>query len=190
MSQLAVFISSGYAQLEESVQKAKTLRWSFWCNRTDSCDNDGQVEDCACQPKKSIDDYCEDSVECLDVNGFVCKSNKCDCPNADTHYYSALDAMCHAKQSINGTCSSDIECLSTKSLTCQVGVCQCPDSTYYFSTANNTCQVKNTYQESCVNNDGCRSDLGLLCSPLSVCDCVDSSVRWANSSCGWFETDH
>ena len=87
---------------------------------------------------------------------------------------------CVQKKSVNDECSSDIECLSSQLLTCQGGLCKCPNATtYYFSSTNNTCQPKNTYQESCTSsNDGCRSDLGLQCNSQSnVCDCVNSNIK-------------
>ena len=147
---------------------------SFWCNRSDSCDNDSIPADHACQSKKTFNGYCENSIECQ--SGFVCDltTNQCSCPDSDSNYFSG--SSCVPKKSVNTYCFSDIECLSSQLLTCQDQVCLCPNATtYYFSSTNNTCQLKNTYQVSCPSNDGCRSDLGLDCNSVTnVCDCRDN----------------
>ena len=153
---------------------------SFWCNRSDSCDNDSIPIDAACQSKKTAYLYCESTNECLTSEGLACLNKQCTCSDPDNYYFSASDSTCLPRKAISQACTSNIECLSRELLTCQNSICQCPNTTtYYYSEFNNTCQEKNTYQESCnVTNDGCRSDLGLDCnSELNVCDCINNNIR-------------
>jgi len=66
------------------IQK-KFLSLRFWCNRTDSCDNDGNITEMACQPRKTIYNYCENTGECLQRLGLQCYAdrNQCDCVDLD-----------------------------------------------------------------------------------------------------------
>lgn len=57
----------------------------FWCNRTDSCDNDGVPVEMACQNRKMGFEYCIEDRECLDRLGLICYADRkeCDCNNLD-----------------------------------------------------------------------------------------------------------
>ncbi len=65
--------------------KIKCLSLRFWCNRTNSCDNDGNITEMACQPKKKVYEYCENTGECLQRLGLQCYAdrNECDCVDLD-----------------------------------------------------------------------------------------------------------
>ncbi len=64
------------------------INFSFWCNRTDSCDNDGVQTPPACQAKKSIMGYCELQIECLGRLGLTCYADRkqCDCIDLTKKY--------------------------------------------------------------------------------------------------------
>ena len=102
---------------------------SFWCNRSDSCDNDNVFANHACQPKKSVYEYCEDSHECLDQLGLVCypERQQCDCPDLENNYWSNASLRCLPKRSFHGWCTENLECLVNQGLECDLpnGKCDC-----------------------------------------------------------------
>ena len=107
---------------------------SFWCNRTDGCDNDGVQTDMTCQPRKQGLKYCEASNECLANLGLVCYQNRsqCDCADMVNYYWSEAIKDCVPKRSFHEACIEDLECLYTQNLDCDIiaGQCECMNVTY------------------------------------------------------------
>ena len=100
---------------------------SFWCNRSDSCDNDGISAHHACQEKKSVYHYCEDSIECRQTEGLICYAdrNQCDCPDLVNNYWSNETMACLPKRSYHEVCTEDLECLTQQLLECDLVARQC-----------------------------------------------------------------
>ena len=107
---------------------------SFWCNRTDSCDNDGVFAYSQCQPKKTVYNYCEDSNECRQTEGLICypDRNQCDCSDLVNNYWSNASLTCLPKRSFHEWCTESLECLDRQNLECDLamGRCECKNVTY------------------------------------------------------------
>ncbi len=71
--------------IQEQIILKYIVKYSFWCNRSDSCDNDNLTEIHKCQSRKSFFAYCIDNVECINKKGLKCDTerNQCDCDNLD-----------------------------------------------------------------------------------------------------------
>ena len=110
------------------------LLCSFWCNRTDSCDNDGLFAYSQCQPKKTVYEYCEDSYECLQTEGLVCypDRNQCDCPDLVNNYWSNVSLSCMPKKTFNESCNQINGCFDSKGLECDMNAlrCDCKNNTF------------------------------------------------------------
>ena len=138
-----------------------------------------------CSPFKTYYTSCTSSLECDSSVGLFCQNttssqasncpaisikNKCDCQN--NQYYDPIYSKCLPKKSFNRPCLSSCECDNfNRGLECYSGLCMCPKSKYFNS---DNCVASNTgyYNSICSTNLECNSKLGLICSNISVCDCV------------------
>lgn len=150
-----------------------------------------------CTPLLSYYSACSYSSQCDYTIGLYCQNissslasncptvsalNKCDCAN--NQYYDMYYAKCLSKKGYSRPCTYSCECDSAnKGLSCNGGICSCPKLTYYNSIALACTTAKTgSYNSSCKANSDCNTDIGLICSVSSVCDCVLSTNYYWSSS--------
>ena len=130
--------------------------------------------------KKSYSIPCTSSYECNSFVGLQCPNTTgncncpmnsssifCDCTRTMNNEYYWNGSSCVLAASVNQSCMASYMCQTiTQGTICNTSCtpfnCQCP-LFQYFNVGLNKCQNQLLFNQSCSNNNTCRSDLGLIC---------------------------
>lgn len=114
------------------------------------------------QPNRAYGENCR-RFECISSLGLVCLNNICTCLPHE-HYTN----KCVSLSSFGQPCIEAHQCQIE--LVCRNSACTCTNTQYWNGTS---CQNQTEYNNSCIRNEECRSDLNLFCNMNKLlCDCL------------------
>ena len=179
-------LSSSLLQCNIIIGNCSCLNNSFY---------DSSISKCA--ELKYYFNYSTSSSQCDSTKGLFCQNTTgnltANCPSVSTLnycdcsyglYFDFNYDKCMLKKSFNRQCSQSCECDSVnRGLGCYGGICSCPKYTYFNSVSCVSSGYKTGYYSSiCNSNYDCNSDFGLICSNVSICDCVlTSNYYWSTT---------